>query len=75
MNSQNSLCSYSRIVLVLSVVTAPCDGLANLLGAAQGFSCQPMSGVINFHASGLTVDPIQPGVIPNTLVRKNNDRI
>ncbi|XP_078373407.1 uncharacterized protein LOC144657006 [Oculina patagonica] len=59
----------------LCVITALCDGLAELLGAAQTFSCEPISGVINFQASGLPVNPVEPGVIPSTVNNNWNPKV
>ena len=50
------------------MITALCDGLAAMLGAAETFSCEPVSGVIHFRASGLEVPPVEAGVIPSTVV-------
>jgi len=50
------------------VITALCDGLAAMLGAAETFSCDPISGVIYFRASELAVPPVKQGVIPSTVV-------
>ena len=61
-------CLNSSFCFFSSVITALCEGLAAMLGAAETFSCKPISGAIYFRASGLTVPPVEDGVIPNTVV-------
>ncbi|XP_020624857.1 uncharacterized protein LOC110062330 isoform X2 [Orbicella faveolata] len=57
------------------VITALCDGLAAMLGAAETFSCEPISGVIYFRASELAVPPVKPGVIPSTVTNAWNPKV